>query len=91
MNKTELIAAIAEASGLTKADSEKALDALLTAITNALSSGDMVRLIGFGTFCTAKRNAMTGRNVRTGEAISIPASVIPKFKAGEHLKEAVAG
>lgn len=89
MNKPELIAEIAGIAGLTKMDSEKALEAILGAITNALKDGDPVKLLGFGTFCTAKRAATIGRNLKTGVPISIPARIIPKFKAGQRLKDAV--
>lgn len=91
MNKPELVAEIAGLSGLTKVDSEKALEAILGAITNALKNGDPVKLLGFGTFCTAKRAATIGRDPKTGVPISIPAHVVPKFKAGQRLKDAVAG
>ena len=70
MNKNELIASISNETGLTKADSTKALDALVSSITSALKSGDEVRLVGFGTFSVSKRSATTGRNPRTGATIS---------------------
>jgi len=89
MNKQELVSAVAEAIGLTKADTEKAVDATFDAITNALKAGDDVRLIGFGSFSVAERAASTGRNPRTGEAIQIAASKNPKFSAGKGLKDAV--
>ena len=89
MNKSELISAIAEAADLTKADSGRALDATITAITESLKSGDPVTLIGFGTFEVRDRAARTGRNPRTGEAIQIKASRNPAFKAGKALKDAV--
>ncbi len=89
MNKNDLIAAVASGSDLSKADSTKAVDSVLDAITSALKSSDEVRLVGFGTFSVAKRAASTGRNPRTGEPISIPASNQPKFKAGKALKDAV--
>jgi len=89
MNKTELINAVSESSGLTKADATKATDAVFEAITDALKSGDDVRLVGFGTFNVAERKASTGRNPRTGEEIQIAASKQPKFKAGKGLKDAV--
>lgn len=88
MNKTELVNAVA-ASGITKADAVKAVESIFEAITDALKSGDDVRLIGFGTFAVAERKASTGRNPRTGEEIQIPASKQPKFKAGKSLKDAV--
>jgi DNA-binding protein HU-beta len=89
MNKNDLVGAVADASGLTKADSGKAVDAAFESITNALKSGGEVRLVGFGTFSVAKRKASTGRNPRTGEEMKIPASNQPKFKAGKALKDAV--
>lgn len=89
MNKNDLIAAISETSGLSKTDAGKALDATLSAITVALKAGDDVRLVGFGTFEVAERAASEGRNPRTGEPITIPASKQPKFKAGKGLKDAV--
>lgn len=89
MNKTELVNAVAEASGQTKADAAKATEAVFDAITDALKSGDDVRLVGFGTFNVAERKASTGRNPRTGEEIQIPASKLAKFKAGKGLKDAV--
>jgi DNA-binding protein HU-beta len=89
MNKNELIAAVADITGLTKADADKAVDAVLDSITGALKKGDEVRLVGFGTFKVAKRAASEGRNPRTGETIKIPASKRPKFTAGKALKDAV--
>jgi DNA-binding protein HU-beta len=89
MNKQNLIDAVAEASGLTKADAGKAVDGTFDAITAALKKGDEVRLVGFGSFSVAKRKASTGRNPRTGEEMKIPASNQPKFKAGKALKDAV--
>ena len=89
MNKTELVNAVAEASGLTKADATKAVDGVFEVITDALKSGDDVRLVGFGTFNVTERKASTGRNPRTGEEIQIAASKQPKFKAGKGLKDAV--
>ena len=86
MNKTELIAAIAEKAELSKKDSEKALNAALSAITEELAQGGKVQLIGFGSFETKNRAARTGRNPRT---ISIPASAYPVFKAGKALKDEV--
>ena len=89
MNKNELIAAVADITGLTKADADKAVDAVLDSITGALKKGKEVRLVGFGTFKVAKRAASEGRNPRTGETIKIPASKRPKFTAGKALKDAV--
>ena len=89
MNKLDLIAEVAKNTGLTKTDATKATDALLDAVTSALKKGDEVRLVGFGTFSVASREAMTGRNPRTGEEIKIAASKQPKFKAGKVLKDAL--
>ena len=89
MNKQDLISAVAESSGLSKNDATKAVEGVFDAITGALKKGDEVRLVGFGTFSVAKRKASTGRNPRTGEAMSIKASSQPKFKAGKGLKDAV--
>ena len=90
MNKTELIAAIAEKTNLTKKDSELALTAALEAITEALVEGDKVQLIGFGSFETKKREAREARNPRTGATIKVAASKVPVFKAGKALKDKVA-
>lgn len=89
MSKKELVDAIAEKAELSKKDATKALDAFVEVITETLKSGDSVRLIGFGTFGTAKRKARTGMNPRTGEKIKIKASVAPTFKAGKNLKAAL--
>ena len=89
MNKNDLVAAVAAAADMSKADAAGAVDAVLDGITGALSGGDEVRLVGFGTFSVANRAATTGRNPRTGEKIQIPASKQPKFKAGKALKDAV--
>ncbi len=89
MNKSDLVASIAETSGLTKADAARALDATTDSITKALMSGESVVITGFGSFLTRDRAARTGRNPRTGEAIQIKASKVPAFKAGKLLKEAV--
>ena len=89
MNKNELVASVAEASGLSKADAGRAVDGVFESIASALSSGDDVRIVGFGSFSVANRAASTGRNPRTGEEIQIPASKQPKFKAGAPLKSAV--
>jgi len=91
LNKNDLIANVADAAGLSKADAGAAVDAVFSAVTGALSGGDEVRLVGFGTFSVANRAASTGRNPRTGEPINIPASKQPKFKAGKALKDAVNG
>lgn len=89
MNKNDLIGAVAEASGLTKSDSAAAVEGVFDTITRALSKGDEVRLVGFGTFSVARRKASTGRNPRTGEPMKIKASNQPKFKPGKGLKDAV--
>lgn len=89
MNKNDLIAAVAENSGLVKAEAAKSVDAVLDAVSSALAKGDDVRLVGFGTFSVAERKASEGRNPRTGETIQIAASKQPKFKAGKGLKDAV--
>ncbi len=89
MNKTELVAKVAEKAGLTKKDAEKAVGAFTEAVQEALVEGDKVQLIGFGTFETKDRAARTGRNPQTGKAIEIPASKNPVFKAGKALKDAV--
>ena len=90
MNKTELIAAIAEKAGLSKKDAEKALNTTLDTVSDALAAGDKVQLVGFGGFETKKREARVGRNPKTKEAIEIPASCVPVFKAGKALKDKVA-
>ena len=89
MNKNDLIAKIAESTGLSKGDSTKAVEGVLDTITNSLKSGEEVRLVGFGTFTVANRAQSEGRNPRTGERITIPASRQPKFKAGKGLKDSV--
>ena len=89
VNKAELISAVAEESGQTKADAERAVNAVIAVIKQTLKKGDDVRVVGFGTFSVADRAATTGRNPRTGEAIKIPASKRPTFKAGKELKDAV--
>lgn len=90
MNKNELVAKVADQSGLSKKDAEKALAAVIDTITAALVAGDKVQLVGFGTFETKQREARTGRNPRSGETIEIPAASLPTFKAGKALKDAVA-
>lgn len=89
MNKTDLIAAVAEKSGLSKAVAGKTLDAMLEAITAELADGGTVQLIGFGTFVTRKREARTGRNPQTGKEMKIAARTVSVFKAGSRLKGAV--
>ena len=88
-NKNDLVAVVANSTGLSKADAAKAVDAVFAAITESLQKGDEVRLVGFGTFAVSERAASEGRNPRTGEKIEIPASKQPKFKAGKGLKDAV--
>ncbi|MGI6088798.1 HU family DNA-binding protein [Bilifractor porci] len=87
MNKTELIAEIAEKAGLSKKDSEAAVKAFVDAVSESLKKGDKVQLVGFGTFEVSERPARTGRNPQTGETIEIAASRTPKFKAGKALKD----
>ena len=89
MNKSELIAKMAEKSGLTKKDNEVALKAFIEAVEETLESGEKVQLVGFGTFETRERAAREGRNPRTKETINIPASTVPVFKAGKEFKEKV--
>ena len=89
MNKTELIAAAAERSGMTKKDTEKVLNAVLDTITAALVAGDKVQVSGFGIFEVKEREARMGRNPHTGEAMEIAASKVPSFKASKTLKDAV--
>lgn len=89
MNKTELIAAVAEQASITKKDAEKAIAAVIDSITNAMAEGDKVQLVGFGTFEVRARDARKGKNPRTGEIINIPASKVPAFKAGKALKDIV--
>lgn len=89
MNKTELIAKVAESTDFTKKDASKAVEAVFGAITDALKAGDSVQLIGFGSFEVRKRSARTGRNPQTGAEIQIAASNVPAFKPGKALKDAV--
>ena len=89
MNKTELVAAIAEQAGLTKKDSEKVLKAFVEVVTEELKKGEKVQLVGFGTFEVSERPAREGINPQTKEKIEIAASKSPKFKAGKALKDAV--
>lgn len=89
MNKTELVAAMAEQSGLSKKDAEKALKAFIEITTDTLKKKGSIQLIGFGTFSTAERAAREGRNPATGATIKIKKSVAPKFKAGKALKDSV--
>ncbi len=89
MKKTELIAAVAEQSGLSKKDAEKALSATIDTIVKAVAEGDKIQLTGFGTFEQRQRNARTGVDPRTGKSIEIAASKVPAFKAGKAFKDAV--
>ena len=89
MNKADLINAVAEKTGLSKKDSESAVAAVVDVITEALIQGDKVQLVGFGSFEVKSRAARTGRNPKTKEAIEIPASKVPVFKAGKVLKDIV--
>ncbi|MDD3196169.1 MAG: HU family DNA-binding protein [Paludibacter sp.] len=89
MNKAELINAIAEGAGLSKADAKKALDATVKAVSDALVAGDKVSLVGFGTFSVAERTARQGINPKTKQAITIEAKKVAKFKAGAELAAAV--
>ena len=89
MNKTELIAAIAEDTNLSKADAGRAFDSALEQLSRALVRGESVQLIGFGTFTVASRAERTGRNPSTGQPITIKASKSPKFAAGKALKDAI--
>ena len=89
MKKVELVEAVATNAGLTKADATRAIDATFAAITEALKKGDKITLIGFGTFGVSKREARTGRNPQTGEEVKIAARVVPGFKAGNKLKDAL--
>ena len=89
MNKTELISSIAEKAELTKKDAEAALKAFTETVEEVLASGDKIQIVGFGTFETRERAAREGRNPRTKEPLTIPASTVPVFKAGKELKEKV--
>ena len=90
MNKTELIAEVAKKAGLSKKDAEKALNAALDTVTEALSAGDKVQLVGFGGFEVRTREARVARNPKTKEPIEVPATRVPVFKAGKALKDKVA-
>ena len=90
MNKTELIAAVAEKTGLTKKDAERVVNATFETVTAALAKGDKVAISGFGNFEVKAREARVGRNPRTKETIEIPATKLPAFKAAKALKDAVA-
>ena len=89
MNKTELVALVAEKSGLTKKDAETAVTAVLDTVVEAVTNGEKVQIVGFGTFEQRQRNARTGCDPRTGNKIEIPASKVPAFKAGKAFKDAV--
>ncbi|NMA55681.1 MAG: HU family DNA-binding protein [Firmicutes bacterium] len=89
MNKTGLVSAVAEKTGLTKKDADKAVNALFEVVTETLASGERVQIIGFGTFEVRHRAARKGRNPQTGEVIDIAASKLPAFKAGKALRRAV--
>ena len=89
MNKSELIEAIAQKAGISKAAAQKALDATTNAVTNALKKGDTVTLVGFGTFYVGERAERQGRNPKTGEPLTIAAAKTPKFRAGKALKDAL--
>lgn len=89
MNKSTLVSNVAKATGLTKKDSIAAIDAIFATMTKALADGEKVQLIGFGTFEVRQRAARKGRNPQTGAEIEIPATVVPAFKAGKALKDAV--
>ena len=90
MNKAELISAAAEKAGVSKKETEAVVSAVLDTISEALASGEKVQLVGFGSFEVKKRAARIGRNPQTKEPVEIPASVVPVFKAGKALKDAVA-
>ena len=89
MSKTELVELIAKEAGLSKADAARALDATIAGITAGLKKDGKVALVGFGTFSAKKRDARTGRNPQTGETVKIEARVVPGFKAGSKLKDAL--
>jgi len=91
MNKAELINAVAEKAGLSKKDTESAINAMIDVISASLAAGDKVQLVGFGAFEVKSRAARTGRNPKTRQTIQIPASKVPVFKAGKALKDVVAG
>lgn len=89
MNKTELIGAVAQKAGLTKKDTEKAINSFIDVVQETLAEGDTVAILGFGTFSARDRAAREGRNPRTGEPIQIPASRVPVFRPGRGLRDAV--
>ena len=89
MNKTELVAAVAEQAGLSRKDAEAAVKAFTDVVADALKNGDKIQLVGFGTFEVSERAAREGRNPKTGESMKIEACKTPKFKAGKVLKDLV--
>ena len=89
MNKADMIEQIAQAAEVSKSAAERAVDAMIAAVKSSLRKGDMVTLVGFGTFYVGKRKARAGRNPRTGEALKISAARVPKFRAGKALKDAI--
>jgi DNA-binding protein HU-beta len=89
MNKADMIEQIAQAAEVSKSAAERAVDALVGAVKSTLKRGDMVTLVGFGTFYVSKRQARAGRNPRTGEALTIKATRVPRFRAGKALKDAI--
>jgi DNA-binding protein HU-beta len=91
MNKSELIEATAKSADISKAAAERALSAIIDAVVKTVSKGDVVTLVGFGTFKSAKRAARTGKNPKTGEPLKIAATTVPKFTAGAGFKAAVSG
>ena len=91
MNKAELIEIVAKTADISKAAAGKTLDGIMAAVVKAVSKGDTVTLVGFGTFKSAKRAARTGKNPKTGDTIKIPATTVPKFSAGAGFKLAVSG
>lgn len=91
MNKSELVEAIATSADISKAAAERALSAMIEAVVKTVAKGDTVTLVGFGSFKSSKRAARTGKNPKTGEALKIAATTVPKFSAGATFKAAVAG
>lgn len=89
MTKADLVGAVAAKAGMTKKASEKALNAMIESIQDALKSGERVALVGFGTFAVANRAARQGRNPRSGKSIKIPARKVPVFRPGKELKDAI--
>ena len=89
VTKTELVSEVAERTGLTKVDAERAVKALVDTVTDCLKKGDSLTIVGFGTFSVSQRAARTGKNPRTGEKLEIAAATTPKFKPGKSLKDAV--